>query len=88
MDLEKIEASGKSFAAKLNEQGIPIPLLRDPVTQKGSVPLSLVAISTLLVIAHVVGKWAGYLGGVDPAVAMQFFYASCSLYVGHTLVSK
>jgi hypothetical protein len=88
MDLEKIEDTGKSFAVKLNEQGIPIPLLRDPVTKVGSVSFSLVILSTALVVAHIVGKCAGYLGGVDPAVAMQFFYASCSLYIGHAFITK
>jgi hypothetical protein len=88
MDLQKIENDGESLVSTLNADGIPIPLIRDPVSKVGSVPLSLVVLSTLLVVVGIISKWAGKLGGIDMNMAMQFFYASCSLYVGHTLVAK
>jgi hypothetical protein len=88
MNLQKIQDSWKSFAAKLNAQGIPIPLIRDPQTSKGSVPLTLVILSTCILVVGIVGKWAGHLGGVDMANAMQFFYTACSLYFGHSWVHK
>ena len=72
----------------MNEKGIPIPLVRDPSTKSGSVPLTLVILSSVLVAVGIVGKWSKHLDGIDMASAMQFFYTSCSLYFGHSWVHK
>ena len=78
----------KEFVIKMNDKGIPIPMVRDPNTLEGSVSLSLVCVSTLLIVVGIVGKWSGHLGGIDMVNAMQFFYASCTLYFGHSWVHK
>ena len=78
----------KQFVVRMNDKGIPVPMVRDPNTLEGSVSLSLVCVSTLLVVVGIVGKWSGKLGGIDMVNAMQFFYASCTLYFGHSWVHK
>lgn len=78
----------KNIVNNVNTLGIPLPFFRDPLTQKASVPLTLVILSTILVTAGIVGKCARFLDGVDLSIAMQFFYASCSLYFGHSWINK
>lgn len=88
MNLKQITDGWKILSGKMNSLGIPIPLARDPSTGKGSVPFTLVFISTLLIVAGIVGKWSGHLGGIDMNSAMQFFYTSCSLFFGHSWVHQ
>jgi hypothetical protein len=71
-----------------NSKGIPVPQVRDPKTGIGSVSLTLVTLSTVLVIVGIIGKWAGKLGGIDINSALQFFYASCALYFGRNISTK
>ena len=48
-----------NYIEYLNKKGIPIPTVRDPKTQRGSVSLTLVAISSGLVIVGCVNKLFG-----------------------------
>ena len=73
---------------KMNVYGLNLPMVKDPATEKGSVSLTLVFLSSLLVIAGLVGKWSGKLGIVDINNALQFFYASSALYFGRRWTSK
>lgn len=57
-------------------------MVRDPKTGKGSVSLTLVFVSSILVIVGLVGKWSGHMGVVDISNALEFFYASSFLYFG------
>jgi hypothetical protein len=65
-----------------NMYGINLPMVKDPKTGKGSVSLTLVFISSIMVILGLVGKWSGRLGVVDINNALEFFYASSFLYFG------
>jgi len=65
-----------------NQRGINLPMIKDPKTGIGSVSLTLVFISSILVVLGLVGKWSGRLGTVDINNALEFFYASCVLYFG------
>ena len=76
------------FVSKMNALGIPLPTIRDPKSGIGSVSLTLVFISSLLVIAGLVGKWSGRLGIIDINNALEFFYASSALYFGRSWISK
>jgi hypothetical protein len=78
----------KKIVSEMNTKGIPVPMARDPKTKEGSVSLSLVAVSALLVVIGIVGKWSGKLGGIDMGYAMQFFWTACSLYWGRKFQSK
>jgi len=88
----------KEIVRKANENGIPLPMARDPQTKTGSVSLTMVIVSfglmagcTLVAIALVVNKWANFFADEATALASlkeAFFMAfqmatlSCGLYWG------
>lgn len=66
----------KNFVVEMNQKGIPIPTVRDPKTQTGSVSFTMVAVSFGLMTACVLGglalvvnKWAGFF--TDEASALS-----------------
>jgi hypothetical protein len=82
MDLSKIKEKWIEIVATANANGIPLPMVRDPSSGKGSVSLTLVFISFNLCLAAMIGKWSGKLGGVDPAQALNLFMVCAGLYFG------
>jgi hypothetical protein len=70
----------KQILEEASTDGISIPVIRDPKSGKGSVSLTLLFISSILVILGLVGKWSGLMGTIDISNALQFFYASAGLY--------
>lgn len=72
----------KKLVLLCNSYGIPLPLVHDPKTGTGSVSLTLVFISSVMVLLGLVGKWSGILGVIDINNALEFFYASTFLYFG------
>jgi hypothetical protein len=81
----------KEFQGKLlnwcTKRGIPVPVLRDPVSQKPSASFTLLVISSGLVIFGLLNKVANLVDGVDIENALQFFYACAGLYFGRKLTS-
>lgn len=71
-----------------NQSGINLPMVKDPKTGTGSVSVTLVFVSSVMVILGLVGKWSGRLGIVDIQNSLEFFYASCALYFGRNWKSK
>lgn len=88
MNLSGFLSKWKAFVVKMNDKGVPLPMVRDPNTLEGSVSLTLVVMSSFLVAVGIVGKWSKSLGDIDMNNALQFFYASCTLYFGHNWVHK
>lgn len=84
----KIIGAWSQLNNKLNKYGIPLPTIRDPLTGKGSISLTLVFISFNAVLVGLVGKWSGALGGVDIAQALNLFYACAALYWGRKFQGK
>lgn len=80
--LQELLKKLKKLVEVANTYGIPLPMVRDPKTKRGSVSLTLVFISSIMVILGLVGKWSGKLGVVDINNALEFFYASSFLYFG------
>lgn len=78
----------KHLVNVINMHGIPVPMVRDPKTGIGSVSLTLVFISSVLVIVGCAGKWSGLFGAVDFHEALEFFYASSALYFGRNFGKK
>ncbi len=72
----------KHLVNKMNNKGVPLPTVRDPKTGLGSISLTLVFVSSVLVIVGIVGKWAKIAGEIDMNNAMEFLYTSCALYFG------
>jgi hypothetical protein len=88
MRISNLVDKWKEFVNKMNDKGIPLPMIRDPQTLEGSVSLTLVCMSSFLVVVGIVGKAAGLIGGIDMTSAFNFFYASTTLYFGHSWVHK
>jgi hypothetical protein len=78
----------KEFIKKLEEAGIPVVLLRDPVTKTQSLTFSLVIISALLVIFGLVGKFAKLAGGFDIENSLSFFYGCAGMYLGRKITNN
>jgi hypothetical protein len=85
--VEKIKELQKRFVDWCTKQGIPVPILRDPISQKPSASFTLLVVSSGLVIFGLLNKIAKLVDGVDIENALQFFYACAGLYFGRKLTS-
>ncbi len=88
MDTKKLFEKWRQFVRDMNAKGIPVPTIRDPKTGFGSISLTLVFISSVVVIAGIIGKSAGVLGGLDMNMAMEFFWTATALYFGRQFQTK
>lgn len=81
----------KELQDKLTEfctrKGLPVPVLRDPVSQLPSASFTLLVVSSGLVIFGLLNKIARLVDGVDIDNALEFFYACAGLYFGRKLTS-
>ena len=78
----------KVFFGKINSLGIPVPVLRDPRTGLGSVSLTLLIISFVVVLAGLVGKITNLIGNVDLTNGLWLFGICTSLYFGRGFQNK
>lgn len=88
MDTKRLFEKWKQFVRDMNAKGIPVPTIRDPKTGFGSISLTLVFLSSVIIIAGIIGKSAGALGGLDMNMAMEFFWTSTALYFGRQFQTK
>jgi hypothetical protein len=88
MGIQELYEKWKSFVNDMNAKGVPVPTVRDPKTGFGSISLTLVFVSSLIVIVGIIGKSAGVLGGLDMNTAMEFFWTATSLYFGRQFQTK
>lgn len=82
MNLELLRQKWINLLNKANANGLPIFTIRDPRTKMGSVSLTLVFISFNIWLVSVIGKTAGYLGGMNTDDCFNMFIACASLYFG------
>lgn len=82
MTVQGLKEKWIELSKKLNEKGIPIPLIRDPKLGQGSVSLTLVFLSFNMWLLSVIGKIAGHLGGVNTNDCLNMFLACAGLYWG------
>lgn len=75
----------RDFFKKMNDKGIPLPVVRDPETGKGSVSLTLVFLSSIWVQLSLIGKVVTWLGGLDAESAIYWFLSCAALYWGRKL---
>jgi len=78
----------KQIMQYLNEKGLPIAFLRDPVTQKPSVSLTMLVVSFTITILALISKFAKIVDGIDVDNAMQLLIICASLYFGRALSKK
>lgn len=82
MNLESLKEKWFEIVNKANANGVPVPLVRDAKTGLGSMSLTLVFISFNVWLVSVIGKTAGYLGGMNPDQCLNMFLACAGLYWG------
>lgn len=88
MNFKKFLHKWSKFVNRMNDKGIPIPMMRDPRTLEGSVSLTLLFCASLWVQLGLLGKFADMFKGINLEQAMQFFYACSALYFGTTWTGK
>jgi hypothetical protein len=82
MTIDDLTLKYKEFVTKMNRKGIPLPLLTDPKSGRGSVSYTMMWISFNLCVVGVIGKWSKALDGIDINQAQSLFYACAALYWG------
>ena len=85
--MDKIKELQRKLVDWCTKQGIPVPIMRDPISQKPSASFTLLVVSSGLVIFGLLNKVANLVDGVDIENALQFFYACAGLYFGRKLTS-
>ncbi len=85
--MNRLKELQKSLVDWCTKRGLPVPVLRDPVTQKPSASFTLLVVSSGLVIFGLINKAAKFVDGIDIDNALQFFYACAGLYFGRKLTS-
>jgi len=74
----------KNKLIELNEEGIPIPLLRDNVKNRGSVTLTMFVIAFNVAILALVGKVAKMADGIDYSSVLLLLTVTGSFYLGRS----
>jgi len=85
--VNRLKEFQQKFMEWCTKKGIPVPVLRDPVSQKPSASFTLLVVSSGLVIFGLINKDAKLVEGVDIQNALQFFYACAGLYFGRKLTN-
>jgi hypothetical protein len=85
--MKQLKELQKQIADWCTKKGIPVPVIRDPVSQQPSASFTLLVVSSGLVIFGLLNKIANLVDGVDMGNALQFFYACAGLYFGRKLTS-
>lgn len=78
----------KELIKELQDRGIPVIFLRDPITKQPSVSLSLLIVSFLLSIFALINKFAKVVDGVDVDNTLELLIITSSLYFGRSLSKK
>ncbi len=78
----------KELIKELQDKGIPVIFLRDPITKLPSVSLTLLLASFILSIFSLINKFAKIVDGVDVDNTLQLLIITASLYFGRSLSKK
>ena len=87
MDLQPVIAKLKEFIQNMNAAGVPLPMIRDPKTGKGSVTLTMTFISFNTALLGQVGKITNLLGAIDLTQANYLFLMCLGAYLGRRMQS-
>jgi len=88
MNLHKVTNSWNAMMLRMADYGVPILMLRDPFTQRPSLPFTMMILAIILEVVSMVGNLSALVGGVDRGSAFQFLTTSAALYCGHSLVNS
>ena len=78
----------KELFRKMNEYGLPLPMARDPKTNKASVTLTMMIFSFTIVVVGLVSKMSKFVGDIDISQAMYLFGITSGLYLGRKMQSN
>lgn len=75
-------------AVKINEKGIPLPLIRDNVKDRGSYPLTMFIVSFNIAIITLIGKITKFLGDVDYSNVLWLLTVTGSFWIAEIFNRK
>ena len=78
----------KQKLQELQEKGLPIVFLRDPLTKLPSVSLTLLLIAFALSVFSLINKFAKIVDGVDVDNTLELLIVTASLYFGRSISKK
>lgn len=78
----------KELIKKLQDNGVPVILLQDPLTKKPGVSFSLLVVSFVLSVFALINKFAKIVDGVDVDNSLELLIICASLYFGRSLSKK
>jgi hypothetical protein len=81
--MEKI----KELIKKMNEAGIPLPILQDPIQKQPSITYTFFFISGILWTVALVGKWNNALN-INLNECQEFFSNAAYIYLGRSLIKN
>jgi len=75
----------KEFMDKLNRLGVPLPFIRDPLTGKPSVSLTMMLIAFAQVQLALINKLANLFGSPDLQSSIYVLFGMSALYFGRKM---
>ena len=85
MNAEDLKNKWLKIVKNANEKGVPLPMIRADGKASLSATFTFIAFNTWLI--SVMGKFAGFFGGVDSGQCFQMFIACAGLYWGRKFQS-
>lgn len=83
---ENLKTKLKKIVLYCNNNGIPIPLVHDPVRKEPSASLTLVVLSSFVVLVNIGLDLSGV--AKESNMTIEFFLISTGLYFGRSFSSK
>jgi len=78
----------KTFIKNLQDKGVVLLFVVDPVNKQPSVSLTLLIVSFTLCVISLLTKFSGLVGGVDVDNTFELLLITASLYFGRSLSKK
>jgi hypothetical protein len=78
----------KQILKEMQENGVVLLFVRDPVSKQPSVSLTLLIVSFTLTVLSLLNKVAKLVDGVDIENTLQLLIICASLYFGRSLSKK
>ena len=75
----------KELIRQMNEKGIPVPILQDPLKREPSVTFTFFFIAGVLWTVALVGKWNNVLN-INLNECQEFFSNAAYIYLGRSLI--
>ncbi len=77
----------KELIFKMNENGIPMPLIRDPAKDGPPISFTFYYVAGWLAIFSIIGKFTKLLGEIDVSGANYLFLTAAAMHLGHKMTS-